>query len=127
MQVKDTVRLNKASQEILKVYHEDVNQSISAMHILIDYQKHELEKLKAVTDSLQIAQKNSPDLHGEVFWKQMEACVTKSLQLVTKPLHPSNGFQQASKLPVTPVKTYGKIDESEKLEEPVGRQGREVK
>jgi hypothetical protein len=130
MQVKDTVRLNKRSQEILKSYYaEDVNKAIADMFTQVTHQNIEIEKLKFVADSLQIAQKNSPNLHGEVFWKQMEACVTKSLQLVTKPLHPSNGFQPASKLVVTPVKDYsgGKIGHDEQLAEPRGKGGKEIR
>lgn len=117
MNIEAVVRLNKTSRETLKTYHEDVNRAISAMHILIDYQKKELEKLKAVTDSLQMVQLNTTSVHDEIFWKRMEDLIRPR----------GNGFVTASKLPVTPVKTYGKIDESEKLMEPVGRQGRDVR
>ena len=131
--MQKVVRINKTIREILLVFGDDAEFAIKAMAIRIDGLERELEKVKAVADSLQVSQKNSPDLHGEVFWKQMETCVTKSLQLVTSS---NTTFQPAGKLivtsasgkvSVTPVKTYGKIDESEKLAEPVGRQGRDVR
>jgi hypothetical protein len=57
----------------------------------------------------------------EAEWSHFEALFKKYLkQVVTSPVETKvSQFQTA--------KTYGKIDESEKLTEPIGRQGRDVK
>jgi hypothetical protein len=131
------IRITTIAEDIVKEYagQDSISRGIMRMKEILQEKDREISKLKEIADNLQkkgIAGSNSQDYHGEVFWKQMEETVTKSLQLVTgsKPT-----FQPASKLvvtsasgkmPVTPV-TYGKIGDDEKLVEPVGRQGREVK
>jgi len=105
--MQEVLRLKKASTNILSAYHDDPNIAISLMNSAFEKCKRDHQEQIAVTKSLQDAFQN-----------------------VTKPLQ--EGFRRASEPKVWPpavsiLKTIGKIDEDEKLVEPIGRQGRDVK
>lgn len=59
----------------------------------------------------------------EAEWSHFEALFKKYLKQVTSPVETKVSPFQTAQTP----KTYGKINESEKLTEPVGRQGRDVR
>lgn len=118
-------RLNKRSLEILESYHVDTDSAIELMFKQVCQQNVEIEKLKFAIEKV---------------------------ETVTKPLHPCNetvtvppfsrgngspspvtyhqGKQtevaKKSSEPKVPIRIIGKIDPSEALEEPIGRQGRSV-
>jgi len=102
--MQPVLRLKRYASDILLKYGIDANEAIGNMNIRIQELEKELEREKAVTEALQNAFKHVP--------------ATGSGGSVTKQLQP---FQPASTL-----KKIGKIDLDEELEDPVGRQGREV-
>ena len=128
--MKEVLRLTKPLVEILEPYNvDDAGKAIKAMQVYIDYQRKEIEKLQSVADALQKsipkqpvygvltdAERNASNPFNEEYWKKMEALIRKCNG------KPSPEFQKASQ-----IKTIGKIDPDEQLEEPMGRQGREVR
>ena len=129
MQIKDTVRLSKESQKILKVFNEEVNDAIKAMHLRIDDLEKALSLSHAADEARSMERKHWTNTgpvggHDGEFWLKMEQVVTKALQsrkaFVTESLpYVAKGN--------SPVKTFGKMEESDKLVEPVGKQGREIR
>lgn len=120
------VRLTDVAAEIVQTYagRDSMSRGVVAMQGLLREKDREITKLKEIADTLQKRGLTDSNSHGEVFWKQMEELL---LRVNHTKYTGSNGFQPAGKLVVTPVKTIGKISDDEKLIEPVGRQGRDVR
>ena len=107
--MKDTLRLKTTSKTILEKYDSDANRAIQVMESEIMRLSTKVETLKTSTWK--------PD---QPYWEQMSQVVTSCY----KPSQVATVFQKASEVP---TRTIGKIDESERLQEPVGKQGREIR
>lgn len=85
MQVKDTVRLNKNSQTLLKFYHDDVNLAIEAIKNRILFLERELEKNKTVADTLQQAKLHWTNTgppagsHDKKYWDELKEKVKEAV------------------------------------------------
>jgi len=102
--MQEVLRLKRVSTNILSQYSAEPNTSISIMENKLKTLEVDLEKAKAVTESLQLAFKNLQP--------------TISDKPVTKPLP---GLQPASNL-----KVFGKIDKDEQLQEAIGKGGKMI-
>jgi len=130
------VRITTVAEDILRVYSgkDSLSRGVIAMQGILQEKDREISRLKDISDDLQkkvLAQskvmwQSSPCMHDERYWGDMEKLLLRVNQSISE-YRIKSGFQPAGKLVVTPVKTIGKIDEDEKLVEPVGRQGRDVR
>jgi hypothetical protein len=127
--MKSTIRLNKALQNVLAPYGEEGGVAIRNMKVRID----DLEKVLALFHAADAARSEEKKHwtntgpvggHDGEFWSKMEEVVTKSLQSRKAFVTESLPYVAKSN---TPVKTFGKIEDSDKLVEPVGKQGREIR
>jgi hypothetical protein len=134
------VRLTEAAVDILRTYagEDSLSRGVIAIQELFQEKDREILRLKEIADRLQgqVGEMQSMAVTGSKHWTNTGSQITEhnaeywdKLRRVFQESKgtTSNGFQQASKLVVTPVRTIGKISEEEKLVEPVGRQGRDVR
>lgn len=126
--MKDTIRLSRTNKNNLEVFADDGNVAISnvlgkyaqALMKIASLEKT-IETLQKATSVSQKATSPVAQCNGwkpdPAFWAQFR----DEVRAANHPCKPPNEFVQASTL-----KTIGKIDPSEKLEEPIGRQGRKL-
>ena len=87
--MKDTIRLTKALQEILYAYSDDAGRAIKDMQIRITHLETECIRLKAVADTLQVSQKVTPThwtntgppagTHDKKYWDELKEKVKEVL------------------------------------------------
>jgi len=108
--MKDVIRLSNQTKATLKPFSENPNHAVSVMMSMIRGLERDIQGQNRIIEELQ-----------------------KALQSVTisncKPQQ--EGFHKSSEPYVTksnvPIKTFGKINPEEQLQEPIGRQGRDVR
>jgi len=100
--MKDVIRLSNQTKNTLKTYSENPNHAVSLMSSMITALERDIKGQNRIIEELQKA------LHNVTG-------VTKSNVPLPKIV------------PASQLRTIGKIGEDEKLEEPVGRQGRDIR
>jgi hypothetical protein len=104
--MEEVVRVSKKMKALLEFYGDTVEQALDAIQTRIIYLEHELDKSKAVIEALQ---KVTPRSNEFIPASRREEHV------------------RSNDVPVKNIRIIGKIEDDEKLEEPTGRQGRDVR
>lgn len=108
--MKDVIRLSNQTKNTLKVYSENPNHAISLMESMIKGLSRDIQGQNRIIEELQ---------------KALQSVTNSNMKPKLDVLRPaSEGYVAKGNVQ---VKTFGKIEPDEKLEEPMGRQGREVR
>jgi hypothetical protein len=123
--MKDTIRLKQSNKAALEATgYNDANEALAAVFKERDSLKDQLKvklTLQSAAKELQNAtcvDETPPWRPDAAFWAQFRDEVSSVIRPPTKA-----AFFTAS----TPIKTIGKIDPEERLQEPIGKQGRDLR